>query len=350
MNHASFVITAFTIVGLATPSIAAPDQSAGRSEDRAARPATRAQPSRFGPEVTETTTQTYKVPDGGALDLQNISGDVRVTTGGEREIRVEAVKRVRTRDPGETRRYLDALRVETTQVGGRVEVRSVYPRTSGRTISASIDYAITVPTSAAVAVKGISGNVSVQGVRGEVRAESISGNVEVVATPNVALAKTVSGDVHARDISAETGLTLGTISGTLVAASLKIRTLDATSVSGDVRLSDLRVERLTVKNVSGDIIFAGRLTRSGRYEFNSHSGGIRLTLGDTPGFDLDASTFSGSIRSDFPVTLRTTDPDARRSDRGARGISPRAIRGTYGDAGAVLAIRTFSGSVAIQRD
>ncbi len=63
-------------------------------------------------------------------------------------------------------------------------------------MSASVDYIVSVPASAMVAVKSISGDVTVSSVKGEVRLETISGDVSLTATPNVSLAKTVSGDVH----------------------------------------------------------------------------------------------------------------------------------------------------------
>lgn len=299
---------------------------------------------RQGPEHTDRFTGNYRVEGDGALDLTQISGDVRVTTIRGGEIRIEAVKRVRHREDGEARRLLDALRVEVTHTGNRVEVRTVYPRgTDNRRWNGSVDYTIGVPANTAVAIKTVSGDLSIHGVRGEVRAETVSGDVEVIGTPNLAVAKTVSGDVTARDIAATT-LALGTVSGSVIASALKVRTLDASSVSGDLQLSRLEVERLTAKTVSGTIAFDGELDRGGRYEFNAHSGDIRLTIApNTPGFELDASTFSGSIRADFPITLRSS----ASPDRG-RGAN-RAIRGTFGDAGAILAVRSFSGSVVIAR-
>ena len=45
--------------------------------------------------------------------------------------------------------------------------------------------------------------------KGEVRAEKVSGDVTVIGTPNVAVAKTISGDVTARDIGTQTTLMLG---------------------------------------------------------------------------------------------------------------------------------------------
>ncbi len=322
--------------------------AAGRDNDKArAAWLERFQDTRQGPEQTERFTQSYKVGANGALDLENLAGDVRVTAGRSNDIQIEAIKRVRHRDPNEARRLLAELRIDATQVGNRVEVRTVYPRVSGRNLSASVDYVINVPANAAVALKTISGDVSVANVRGEVRAESISGSVDVSATPNLALAKTVSGDVTAQGITASSALTLGTVSGSVIASALEARALEAVTVSGNVQLTNVRTERLQAKSVSGDIEYDSRLARGGRYEFNSHSGNVRLMLSEVTGFELDASSFSGSIRSDFPVTIRST-PESSGNDR-RRGGMNRAIRGTFGDASAILAIRSFSGNVVIAK-
>ncbi len=299
-----------------------------------------------GAEQTARVSETIKVGPRAALDLTNVSGDVHVTGGGGSEIRVEAVKRIRHRDPETAKRMLDDLRVEITDVGGRVEVRTIQPRRSeNRRQTGSVDYNVTVPRGAMVAVKTISGDVTVADVDGEVRSETVSGDVVVQDTPNVALAKTVSGDVTARGVTGASSLSLGTVSGSVYADGLKARSLDCGTVSGDVQLAGVEVERLTAKSVSGDIEFGATLVRGGRYEFNSHSGDVRLTLAETTGFDLDATTFNGSVRSDFPVTLRADGGGSGRSRNG----STRAIRGSFGDASAVLSVQTFSGTIVITK-
>lgn len=303
------------------------------------------QQSRQGPEQTERFTQSYKVGADGALDVQNLSGDVRVTSGRGNEIHIDAIKRVRHRDPDDARRLLSQLRIDVTQAGNRLEVRTMYPRVSGRGLSASVDYIITVPVNAAVSLKTISGDVSVAQVRGEVRAETTSGDVDVSATPNLAFAKTISGDVRARGINSQSTLTLGTISGDVIASALDVRALEASTVSGDVHITSVNVERVQAKSMSGNIEFDSRLARGGRYEFHSHSGNVRVMLSSATGFELDASAFSGSIRSDFPITLRST-ADSQTSRRGGMN---RAIRGTYGDASAILSVRSFSGNVVITK-
>jgi hypothetical protein len=307
----------------------------------------RYQESRQGPEQIDKVTQAIKVGDGAVLDLSHLAGDVRVSGGGGSEIKIEATKRVRHRDASEGKRLLDLLRVDINHFNNRVEVRTIYPRrtgTRGNSMSASVDYVITVPANAAVALKSVSGNIFVSNVRGEVRAEAISGDVNIGGTPNVAIAKTVSGDVLARDIGSQTALVLSTVSGTVIGSGLKVRALEAGSVSGDVRITGSQIERLEANSVSGNIEFDAPLAKGGRYEFTSHSGNVRIMLAGNTGFELDADTFSGSVRSDVPVTLRSVGA----TERERRG-SNRAIRGTYGDASAILSVRSHSGSVVITK-
>jgi DUF4097 and DUF4098 domain-containing protein YvlB len=307
----------------------------------------RYQESRQGPEQIDKVSQTIKVGDSATLDLSHLSGDVRVTGGSGSEIRIDATKRVRHRDAAEARRLLEALRVDINNFNGRVEVRTVYPRTSGRgnNISVSVDYVVAVPAGAAVVLKSISGDLTVSNVRGEVRAEAISGDVNLTNTPNLALAKTVSGDVVARDIGTATSLVLGTVSGDVIGTGLKVRTLEAGTVSGNVRLSGSQIERLEASSLSGDVEFDAPLVKGGRYEFTSHSGNVRVILSGNTGFELDADTFSGSVRSDVPVTLRSIGQTNARERRG----SQRAVRGTYGDGSAILSVRSHSGSVVITK-
>jgi DUF4097 and DUF4098 domain-containing protein YvlB len=304
---------------------------------------------RQGPEQIDKVSQTFKVGDNAALDLSHLSGDIRVTGVGGNEIKIDATKRARHRDPEQAKRLLQALRVDINNFNGRVEVRTIYPRrgTFGNNISASVDYVISVPVGATVAVKSISGDISVTNVKGEVRAETVSGDVDISATPNVSVAKTISGDVTARDIGTQTTLVLSTVSGTVLGTGLRVRALEAGSVSGDVRLIGSEIDRLEAKSVSGNIEFDAPLSKAGRYEFTSHSGNVRIVLSGNTGFELDADTFSGSVRSDVPVTLRAIGRnDAAPRDR--RG-SNRAIRGSYGDASAFLSVRSHSGSVVISK-
>lgn len=304
--------------------------------------------ARQGPEQIDKVSQTIKVGDNAGVDLNHLAGDIRVTAGSGSEIKIDATKRVRHRNPDEAKRLLEALRVEINNFSGRVEVRTIYPRRGsfGNNISATVDYVIAVPPNATVALKSISGDISVTNVKGEVRAETVSGDVNLTGTPNVALAKTISGDVTARDIGTETSLVLSTVSGSVIGTGLRARSVEAGSVSGDVRLIGSQIDRVEAKSLSGNIEFDAPLAKGGRYEFTSHSGNVRILVSGNTGFDLDADTFSGNVRSDLPVTLRGI---GRASDDPRSRGSKRAVRGTYGDGSAFLAVRSHSGSVVISK-
>src|SRR6185436_2836436 len=150
---------------------------------------------------------------------------------------------------------------------------------TGRNDRVAVDYTVTVPASTGVDAKSISGTVKISNVQGVVRAETISGGVTTASTPKLELAKSVSGDVDLTDATTEGDLNATSVSGGIRARGLKARTLDLGTVSGDVTLSNIACTRLGVRSVSGSVEYSGTLAKSGRYDFNSHSGDVRLTLG-----------------------------------------------------------------------
>ena len=79
----------------------------------------------------------------GALDLQNVAGDISVTGGGGDDVRIEAVKRVRHPNEAEAKALLSEIAIEVADRGGRVEVRTEYPRR--RNWSGGVDFTVSGP-------------------------------------------------------------------------------------------------------------------------------------------------------------------------------------------------------------
>jgi hypothetical protein len=289
------------------------------------------QDSRYGPEVTERFSKTSRVGRTGSLDLSNVAGDITVTGGSGDEIRIEAVKRARSRSGEDAQQLLNELRIDVIETGTRVEVRTQYPR-NRRNYSGLVDYTIAMPSGGSATLRSVSGDVRVTNVKGELRAESVSGNMVTSGATRLSLVKTVSGDIDVTDAAADGEVTVSTVSGDLTARGLKARAVDLSSVSGDVLLTDVTSERATVKTVSGGVEYSGPLTRNGRYEMTAHSGSIRLSVSETTGFELEATTFNGDVRSDFPLTLRAGPDD---QGGGRRNRLNRSIRGSFGDANAI---------------
>jgi len=292
-----------------------------------------------GPEYTEAFSRTVRLGRNGTFDLQNVSGDITITGGGGDDVRIDATKRVRHPNEAEAKTILSEIQIQVEERGGRVDVRTEYPR--GRNWAGGVDFTVAVPRDASVGLRTVSGTVKVSNVNGELRAESVSGDIITSSTRKLRMVKTVSGDLEVTDAEADE-FSVSTVSGDLIVNKLKANGFDAQSVSADLRLTDVDVNHASFRSVSGDIEYVGRLQKGGRYQFQSHSGDVRVTPVDAKGFAIEASTFSGDVRSDYSLTLQGGTSNSL--------VGPgrnRSIRGSFGDAGATLTLQSFSGDIVI---
>ena len=162
-----------------------------------------------------------------------------------------------------------------------------------------------------------SGSVRVEGVEGAVSTSTGSGSITVTrATGAPFRASTGSGSLRLREITTS-AFTAGTGSGGITVEGLSADDVRATTGSGSIRLELTKVPRNTV-------------VRSG-------SGSAHVSLPANPNIEVDISTGSGGISSDFPVTMQSV----RRNE----------LKGTIGDGSAgSLRASTGSGSVRLLRN
>jgi hypothetical protein len=296
-------------------------------------------------EQVERTTRTLKLGANGILALANIAGDIVVTRGGGSDATVEIVKTARGRDQNDVRELLQLVQVEVTERGGRADVRTRYPDQSGRNnrrnMNVSVAYNVTAPAGTRLSLESISGTVKVSDIKGDVSANTISGDVRISGAARISAAKTISGAVEIVDAETDGALESGSVSGDVILRRVSARRIEASTVSGSIQLEELKSDRVSASSTSGSVSFAGPLARSGRYELNSFSGEIRLTLNGNTGFEIEANSFSGDIRSDLQITTRGGD--------GGRRGKRTVLNGTYGDGSAILDLTTFSGSIVISK-
>ena len=304
------------------------------------------QESRRGPEQTDHISKAFNVGPNGTLDLYNISGNIVINEGGADTVSIEAVKRARGSDFKEQFARTKVLMVER---GGRIEVRTDYTREGcpegrrGNCNSASVDYTVTAPAGTSMNIKSVSGDIRITNIRGELRAESVSGNVIAAGATGATLLKSVSGDVDVSAVATQTELRMESVSGDVKVHGAKIRSLAAETVSGNLDLGDIVTDRVSGKSVSGNVYYSGTVSRGGRYTLASHSGDVRLYVPAEAGFELDAKTFSGNIRSDLPLTMGGPGREAVKAGH------DKGLRGTYGDAGALLSLSSFSGNIVVAK-
>jgi DUF4097 and DUF4098 domain-containing protein YvlB len=298
-------------------------------------------------EQTERQTRTLKLGTDGELSVANISGDIVVTRTGGGDATVEIVKTARARSSEDARELLGLVQVAVTERNGRAEVKTVYPRddqmrrNNRRNVNVSVAYSIAAPAGTRLTINSVSGSIRVADIKGDLTLNTVSGAVRIANAGRIAAAKSVSGDVEIIDTQIDGAVEAQSVSGNVVLRKITARRVELGSVSGSVVIEDVQSERVEAHSVSGNVDFGGALAKQGRYELTSHSGDIRISVAGGTGFELEADSFSGSIRSDLPI--RTQGGDL--NDRGRR----RALRGVHGDGSAVLDVTTFSGNIVISK-
>jgi DUF4097 and DUF4098 domain-containing protein YvlB len=175
----------------------------------------------------------------------------------------------------------DKVEVEDKSTDSRVDIGVRYPKRCD--CDASIRFEVQVPRSMSYVFDGISsvsGDVEISGVTGRVHASAVSGDVRV---------KNVSGAVS------------------------------ASAVSGDVEVT------------------VDRLEAASDMKFSSVSGDVSVSVPSSLDAEVELSSFSGSIKTDFPIEVRNEKHGSRSS-----------ARGKVGDGSTRLTMSSVSGDLSLR--
>jgi DUF4097 and DUF4098 domain-containing protein YvlB len=198
-------------------------------------------------------------------------------------------------------------------------------------------FELSVPAGVHLTANTWSGSLSVKGVKGEIDAHAQSGDVDVRDAGDDIEVETLSGDVTIE--GARGAVNVHTVSGDISLTGGR-GNVEIETVSGDMELRDVVSNQVRTNSTSGDLTFAGAILDAGRYQFETHSGELRLELPPNVGAQLSLSTFSGEIDSAFPITLTP----------GAHGIGAsqaKKLTFSLGQGSARIIAETFSGDVTL---
>ena len=231
----------------------------------------------------------------------------------------------------------DRIRVRATSEGtfrlDATPARVALEMTRGR--SSDTRFEVTVPVGVRVSARAANGDISISGTRGGVDAVSQNGDVQVTDVGEMVDLRTVSGDIMARGLSGN--IEVSTMNGDITLADVR-GDVEVSSVSGEIDLRNVIARFIRAKSTSGDLSYEGPVDPAGRYEFASHSGGVYLTIPQAAGALFTVATYSGSIESDFPITLKP----------GEHGIGTRRFTFEIGKGDARINAESFSGDVTIR--
>jgi hypothetical protein len=233
---------------------------------------------------------------------------------------------------------------------GNVMATDVAARATARSSSGNIslsnvrDDASAYCASGSIRLEKIGGRAAAQSSSGGVTILNVSGDVEAASNSDGVLIEDVRGRVVATSFTGNVivrkvneGVRATATSSNIEIANAKGR-IEAETISGSITLREVDSRDLRLKSLSSSVRYQGKLYADGRYEFNSFSGDVVVTLPPDSEFNLTAQSFSGTINTEFPIQLTA----GKLSNRGP-------VQGVAGKGGAQLKAESFSGSVHIKK-
>lgn len=304
----------------------------------------------------EKFQQTVSLARDGKVILRNIAGDIEVKVWDKAEVQIQALKVSRTSSEEQAKKNFEKVTIEVSKDGNTLRIETKrdkeYFRRSSNTKNVSVDFWLTIPARAAADMKSVSGDIVMEDIGNDAKADTVSGDIDMTGIAGSLKAYAVSGDLTIT--GAQSGVDCETVSGELkirrVTGGADLKTVsgdillensqgdvEAEVVSGDIELIDVSgAEEVTAKSVSGSVKYVGSLSRDGSYHFNVLNGDVTLLLPSNSAFELYAKTFSGDIHTDFEITLTGK-------------LSKKELRGTVNGGGAELALKTFSGDIYLKK-
>ncbi len=183
-------------------------------------------------DLEEEFHHTYALAADGRVSLENINGDVHVTTWSRNEVKVDAIKRA----PSEDR--LEAIEIKIDSDPNALRIKTNYHHHFNDN-PGGVEYTLTVPRRARLdKIDLVNGGLEAEGVEGEVNASSVNGRIRVRGLSGGARLSVVNGHLEATydRLDESKTISLQSVNGSIDLAlpSDASATLDASTVSGSI--------------------------------------------------------------------------------------------------------------------
>lgn len=255
-----------------------------------------------------TFDKTVSVHSPVTLDISTGSGYIHITPGNDNQIHI--VGHVKA-NRGSFSMTSPEERVQEVVNHPPIEQVGNIVRVGKGVRNVSIDYDVTAPKDSELMANSGSGDLRIQSVGKNAKLSTGSGSIEADGLRGNVSLETGSGDIKAQlmesgDVKAGTG-------------------------SGSIHLAGVQ-SALKAETGSGDIEVQGR--PGSNWKVGTGSGSISLNTGNAS-FTIDASTGSGSIKSDIPLAMEGS-------------LSRHHVTAKANGGGPLVRIETGSGSIRIR--
>lgn len=284
------------------------------------------QPPATPPSARPKSDQTVPVTKGMRLSASNFAGSITVRSWDRDAVRVEAEHSAR-----------DRVTVRTTEAVLRVGA------TSEHGPSRSVDFTLTVPRWLPINLDGTYVDIDLEGMQGEVTAETVGGDVRLKGGSGTVSLKSIQGIVEVEGSKGR--IVLNSVNeGIFVRDSAGEITAETTN--GDLTLERIDATSLDVATVNGDVLYDGSIRDGGNYRFATHNGDVELRVPD----QINASVFVRSQRGDFDSHFQVQLPSRGSSDEDderARARRNRRFTFTLGSGAARVELESFGGDISL---
>jgi DUF4097 and DUF4098 domain-containing protein YvlB len=272
-----------------------------------------------GRQEAPKTDETVAVQRGSRLTVNNFAGEVIIHTWDKDSVHVVARHQSRTK-----------VNIRPNAAGLSIEaVGTMGPQSS-------VDYDITAPAWMPIKVEGTFNFVTMEGVQGEVFANTVRGDIVIKGGTGTITAKSVEGEVQVEGARGKINVS---------SVNEKVRITDtsgditAESINGGISMIGIDSKSVEASTVNGNIVYEGKLVDGGRYSFGTHNGDLSLGVPEHANATFTIRTYQGSFSTDLPM------PGVNGADiqRGKRVVT------TLGNGSADVSLETFGGSIRVRR-
>ncbi|MFN2432844.1 MAG: DUF4097 domain-containing protein [Gemmatimonadota bacterium] len=278
--------------------------------------------------LVQQSDTTVAVARGTRLELDNFAGEAVVRTWDRDAVRVSASHG--------TRESIDVqLEAGVLSVSAEGEMGP----------SGLVDFQLSVPAWMPLELSGVHSSFTVEGVRGDVEAETVEGFVRVRGGSGLVSLASVQGPVELQGAR-------GRIEVSSVNESVTVRgsegDVTAETVNGSVTLEGLRSDRVEASTVNGSITYGGAIRDEGYYGFETHNGAVTVTMPEGANATVSVSTFQGELESNLPVRVTGSRRDGSFSfvlGTGSARVEVESFQGLMRliGAGSTAAVRPVPG-------
>ncbi|HWM26920.1 MAG TPA: DUF4097 family beta strand repeat-containing protein [Woeseiaceae bacterium] len=275
--------------------------------------------------MAENVERRLDAAEDGLVTIENTAGSVEVRGWSRNEVEIT----------GELGRDVEELVFERDGNEVRIEVRAPH----GNNTRISSDLEIRVPERSSVNVSGVSTDISVNDVRGDLRLGTVSGDIDAQGFEADIDIETVSGDVEAQGRGEEASSRLASVSGDIDVAAV-VGEIRISTVSGDLSIIEGSFERAEINTTSGDAVLRAALVGDGRLDMETINGDLDVNFDGDVSARFDIETFNGEIRNCF-------GPEPVRTSQYTPG---QELRFTEGGGASRVTIKTLNGDLTLCRD